>query len=84
MRIKAWQKGYTSGQPDLLIVSPANPNYFCLAIEFKHPSGKMTATENQERYLKHLRAVGVKTMVSHSFPEIITELAHYFGKEENL
>ena len=84
VRIKAWQKGYTSGQPDLLILSPANPAYIGLAIEFKHPSGKMTTTDNQDRFLKHLRSVGVKTLVSHSFPEIITELAHYFGKGEDL
>ena len=45
VRIKAWQKGYTSGQPDLLILYPsANTNDIGLAIEFKHPSGKVRAT----------------------------------------
>ncbi len=82
VRIKMWQQGYSSGQPDLLILSTANPHYIGLAIKLKHPNGKKTAKEHQRQYLKRLRAAGVKTMVSHSFPEIITELAHHFAPSQ--
>ena len=59
LRIKAWQKGSTSGQPDLIILHPSdNTHYIGLPIKFKHPSGKMTATENQEKYLTHLSGWG--------------------------
>jgi hypothetical protein len=82
MRIKSWQKGYTSGQPDLLILHPFE-NFVGMAIEFKHPSGKSTTTENQDAFALRLRNAGFKTMVSHSYPKIIMELVHCYGKPTN-
>ena len=82
LRMKAWQKGYTSGQPDLLLIHPSEcTHYVGIAIEFKHPWGKSTTTEQQEAYLKKLRGMGVKTMVSHKFTDIVVALAHYFGED---
>ena len=80
VRIKSWQKGYTSGQPDLVILYPSEcTGYIGFAIEFKHPRGQTCTTENQDKYLKRLQAVGVKTMVSHMYSDIIIALTHYFG-----
>ena len=83
-RMKAWQKGYTSGQPDLLLIHPSHcTGYIGFAIEFKHPWGKSFTTENQDAYLRKLRAMGVKTMVSHKFTDIVVALAHYFGSDSD-
>ena len=80
VRIKSWQKGYTSGQPDFIILYPSEcTGYIGIAIEFKHPRGQTCTTENQDKYLKRLQAVGVKTMVSHNYSDIIIALTHYFG-----
>ena len=83
-RIKCWQKGYTSGQPDLLLIHPSHcAGYIDFAIEFKHPWGKSFTTENQDAYLRKLRAMGVKTMVSHKFTDIVVALTHYFGSDSD-
>ena len=73
VRIKSWQKGYTSGQPDLIILYPSE----CTG--YIGTRGQTCTTENQEKYLKRLQAVGVKTMVSHTYSDIIIALTHYFG-----
>ena len=79
-RIKAWQKGYTSGQPDLIILYPSEcTGYIGFAIEFKHPRGQTCTTENQDKYFKRLQAVAVKTMVFHKFSDIIIALTRYLG-----
>ncbi len=77
LRIKSWQKGYTSGQPDLLILNP-RADYDGFAIEFKHPKGISTKTENQDIFLKRLKSMHWKTLVSHDLFEIVTEIVRYF------
>jgi len=80
LRQVAWLKGYTSGQPDLLILSPSHDfHYSGFAIEFKHPNGKMKASAKQLLFLGSLKSAGFKTLVSHDFKEVVTELAHFFG-----
>ena len=37
-RLQAWRKGYTRGQPDIMILNCSGP-YIGLAIEFKSPKG---------------------------------------------
>jgi len=85
LRLEGWHKGYTSGQPDLLILHPSRDNqYVGFAFEFKHPCGTSLPTKKQVKFLEDLNSVGFKTMVSHSFADIVTELAAYFWKPSQL
>lgn len=77
LRIKSWQKGYTSGQPDLLILNPQT-HYDGFAIEFKHPKGYRSTTDTQDEWLEKLRQMNWKTLVSHDLFEIVTHIVKYF------
>lgn len=77
-RIDAYRKGYTAGQPDLLVMN-SNRTYKALAIEFKHPGGFGELRENQRAFLERLQQESVKTMVSSDYDEITRAIIAYFG-----
>ena len=53
LRTSCYHKGYSGGQPDILIIN--SHRYFQgLAIEFKTPTGKGRLSNNQNEYLSKL------------------------------
>jgi hypothetical protein len=81
MRSDAYKKGYTSGQPDLMILD-INTNHTGLAIEFKRPNFKYTATENQNKFLDRLKENSYVTLVSNDYDEILKTIVEYFCDEK--
>jgi hypothetical protein len=70
-------KGYTGGQPDLLILNE-HIDYRGLAIEFKTPMNTGILSEKQKHYLEDLSLNGYKTIVSNDYDNIIWEFMNYF------
>ena len=76
-RIKAWQKGYTAGQPDLILLKPTL-EHCGLAIEMKTPkSQEAQATHKQKLFLARLRRTGFKTIVSNCYEDILWAVISY-------
>ena len=76
VRADAYYKGYTGGQPDILLLNYHN-KYRGLAIEFKTPTGRGIVSKNQENYLKQLEHNGFMTLVSCDYDEILTTIVKY-------
>lgn len=78
-RVDAWQKGYISGVPDLLILVPSGDS--CgLAIEFKSPKYKRGASSTQIAFLRQLETVSrFQTLVSHDFDTIVARIERYLA-----
>jgi hypothetical protein len=72
-RADAYKKGYTGGQPDIIILNQA---CYCkgFAIELKTPSGNWKMNDKLEQYLDQLACIGYKTLVSDDYDEILIEL----------
>lgn len=77
IRSGCYDKGYTGGQPDVIIAN-AHRHYQGLALEFKTPSGKGRVSANQREYLNRLEQSGYKCIISNDYDEIIVELLKYF------
>ena len=77
IRTDSWKKGYTAGQPDIIIVA-ANKMYNGLAIELKTPVGIGILSTKQQAYLTHLRRQNYKIMVSNNYDLILMQLIEYF------
>ena len=75
LRPDAYMKGYTGGQPDILL--NYHNKYRGLAIEFKTPTGRGIVSKNQENYLKQLEHNGFMTLVSCDYDEILTTIVKY-------
>ena len=77
IRIKSWQKGYTAGQPDLILLKPTL-EHCGLAIEMKTPKSQEADTSHKQKlFLARLRKVGFKTVVSNSYEDILYEIISY-------
>jgi len=76
-RIDAWRKGYTKGQPDLLIANRSG-RWSGLALEFKTPACTGSASPEQTKCLQRLADAGWKTLLSNSYDEICNEIRDYF------
>ena len=77
LRIKAWQKGYTAGQPDLILLKDT-PDYSGLVIEMKTPkSEEAEASHKQKVLMARLRKSFFKTVVSNSYDDILFEIVTY-------
>ena len=76
VRADAYYKGYTGGQPDILLLNYHN-KYRGLAIEFKTPTGHGIISKNQENCLKQLKHIGFMTLVSCDYDEILTTIVKY-------
>ena len=76
-RSDAYKKGYTGGQPDLLILNQTHC-WSGFAIELKNPTGNWTLSHKQEVYLENLNSIRYKTLVSDNYDEILIELANYY------
>ena len=76
IRCDAYLKGYTGGQPDILLLN-THIKYRGLAIEFKTPTGHGVLSKNQETYLKQLEHNGFLCLVSCDYDEILTTIVKY-------
>ena len=75
-RIEAWRKGYTAGQPDILLLNHhAKWNGF--ALELKNPKGTGRLSDKQARCLDTYRTAGFKTLVSDCYDSILLEIFEY-------
>ena len=80
IRIKAWQKGYTSGQPDLILIN-AEGEDVGMAIEMKTPkTSEADATHKQKILIARLKKAGYKTVVSNSYDDILWEVIKYMER----
>ena len=76
-RIKSHRKGYTKGQPDLLIFSH-NREFDGLCFEFKTPSGKGVLSNEQRAWLTKLASHNWKCVVSNDYDDIVEQIVSYF------
>ena len=76
LRCDAHSKGYSGGQPDILLLN--YHKYFNgLAIELKTPKGNGILSDNQEIFLNRLSDNNYKIIVSNDFTDIILQLIEY-------
>ena len=79
-RMDAYLKGYTKGQPDIIILRKL-PNAFqdVLAIELTNPNGRGVLDDTQIKYHKLLKdQCNIETIVGHEYDKIIIQIAlHY-------
>ena len=78
-RISAYNKGYRSGAPDMLLLH-ANSTYNGLAIEFKNPNGKGRLSSKQEEFLTDLHSrCDYQVLVSNDYEEILLFILDYMA-----
>ena len=78
-RIDAWRKGYTKGQPDLML--PIRSGRKCgLALELKSPSWHHEASEHQKAFLQTLEMEGWQVVVSNCYEDILIAVHHFLEK----
>lgn len=75
-RLDAYAKGYTKGQPDLMIMNK-HPEYNGFAIELKTPEGNGVISVDQKNYMQNLLDNGWKVLVSDTYNDVIFELCKY-------
>ena len=75
-RIESWKKGYTKGQPDILILCRTRC-HSCLAIELKTPRGCGITSEEQEAFLQALKKNRYETLLSNSYDDIVVKIIEY-------
>ena len=76
LRSNAYYKGYKGGQPDLIILG-SHKAYLGLALEFKSPRGTAELSDKQAIYLRHLKQLNYKTLVSDDYDEILITIHDY-------
>ena len=76
MRSDAYLKGYSGGQPDIILLN-YHTRYKGLAIELKSPTGLGIISKNQQNYINVLENNGFKTIISNNYDEIITTIIMY-------
>ena len=77
-RCDGYKKGYTKGQPDLLILNH-NHEHAGLCFEFKSPSGRGIFKSEQRHWLEKLILQSFKCFVSNSYVEITCQIDLYFS-----
>ena len=81
-RIKSWQKGYTAGQPDLLLINTTGEDVG-LAIELTTPkSNDVNTTHRPKLFIARLRKAGFNVIVSNSYEEILYKIIVYMSRNQ--
>ena len=75
-RIQAWRKGYTAGQPDLIIAN-AHKTYNGLCLEFKTPKGNGRVSEKQVECLENFKKANFKTQVVAEYDTCVRCVVEY-------
>ena len=76
-RKDAFYKGYTGGQPDIIITNPMN-GFSGFALELKTPKGNGVKKDNQKLWLHKMDKLGFKTLFSNDYTEVVLEIHKYF------
>ena len=79
MRTDAYKKGFVGGQPDILILNHTK-DYNGFAIELKTPKGTGIVHDKQVTYLKSLKDLKYKTLITCDYDEVVIELTNYFNE----
>ena len=77
LRSDSFYKGYTSGQPDIMILN-SHRYYSGLCLELKTPTGKGITSSNQKEFLKQMEQMNYKVIISNDYDYIIVQLLEYF------
>jgi prophage antirepressor-like protein len=78
-RIDAWRKGYTKGQPDLMLpIRSGRKNG--LALELKSPGWQAEASEHQKAFLRKLEEQGWQIKISNCYEDLLFEVRDYLDK----
>ena len=78
-RIDSWRKGYTKGQPDLMLpVRSGRKNG--LALELKSPGWQHEASEHQKAFLRKLEAESWTIVVSNCYEDLLFEVRDFLEK----
>ena len=80
-RIDSKRKGYTKGQPDLILAN-TRKGFTGFAIELKTPKGCGTVTPEQKNMLTRLEKEGYKTLLSNDYDTVIREICLYMEPEK--
>ncbi len=75
-RIDAWNKGYISGQPDLILLNRTR-KWSGLAIELKTPVCERKPSPQQCAYLQNLHDSRFKTLVSNDYDHIVVTITEF-------
>ena len=75
-RIKMWKKGFTGGQPDVMIMNP-HVKYNGLCIELKTPKGTGSLSPKQSVVLARYRQMGWEVIVSDDLVSVLFSLSEY-------
>lgn len=75
-RIQSYKKGYTKGQPDLIIQN-MHKRYSGMCIEFKTPLGNGVVSKEQKELLESYEESGYKCLISNDYDLIINEINDY-------
>ena len=78
-RLKSYRLGYTSGQPDILILNKT-AKYDGYALEFKSPSYGGRLSIKQDDKLNEYENMRYKILVSNDLCDIVSKLTKYFKK----
>ena len=75
-RLTSWRKGYTAGQPDILLLNRTRRS--CgLAIELKTPLGCGVISAKQTDFLNRLESNKYDTFISNDYDEIVVRILEY-------
>ena len=75
-RINSWKKGYTKGQPDLMILNYSK-DYNGLCIEFKSPNNNYKISDAQKQMKERYKENGYKFILSNDYDYICMQLHKY-------
>jgi hypothetical protein len=78
-RIDSWRKGYTKGQPDIMLPVRSGRKVG-LALELKSPGWQGEASENQKAFLDKLQAEGWQICVSNCYEDLLFVVRDYMEK----
>ena len=79
MRLDSWRKGYTKGQPDIMIPIRSGRKVG-LALELKSPGWQGEASENKKAFLDKLQAEGWQICVSNCYEDLLFVVRDYMEK----
>ena len=79
MRLDSWRKGYTKGQPDIM-VQIRSGRKVGLALELKSPGWQGQASEHQKNFLDKLEAEGWQVCVSNCYEDLLFVVRDYMEK----
>ena len=83
LRIDSWRKGYTKGQPDLMLpIRSGRKNG--LALELKSPWWQAEASEHQKAFLRELQEQGWQILVSNCYEDLLFEVRDYLDKPSKI